>query len=114
MQRSQATEGALPIAQIDHLGIVRLDEYAPAVRDGYLAPDLHGLPSRPIISAGEDFPWRDGQQRLGRSDRDRQVMDVRVSDTASYSLPRIAAVLAVPHTVHFDTGPDVLMVYRVH
>jgi hypothetical protein len=41
-------------------------------------------------------------------------MDVRVSDTARYSLPRIAAILTVPHAVHFDTGPDVLMIYRVN
>jgi hypothetical protein len=29
VQRSQATEGALPIAQVDHLGVVRLNEHAP-------------------------------------------------------------------------------------
>src|SRR2546425_624797 len=45
---------------------------------------------------------------------DGQVMDVRVGDPAGDDLPRIAAVLAVPHTVHFDAGPNVLVVYRVH
>src|SRR6476660_9764765 len=33
VQRSQATEGALPVAQVDDLGVVRLNEHAPAVRD---------------------------------------------------------------------------------
>src|SRR5262249_33652706 len=114
VQRSQATEGALSVAQVDHLGIIRLDEHAPAVRDGHLAPDLHRLPGGAVIGAGEDFPWCDGQQRLRRPDRDRQVMDVRVGDTARYSLPRIAAVLAVPYAVYFEAGPDVLMVDRVN
>src|SRR5215470_14476337 len=41
-------------------------------------------------------------------------MDVRVGDTAGDDLPRLAAVLAVPNTIHFEAGPDVLVVYRVH
>src|SRR5262249_5785635 len=86
VQRSQATEGALPVAQVDHLGIVRLNEHAPAVRDGHLAPDLHGLPGGPVIGAGEDFPRCDGQQCLWRPNRDGQVMDVRISDTAGDDL----------------------------
>jgi hypothetical protein len=42
--RSRGAEGVLPVAQVDHLGVIRLNEHAPAVRDGHLAPDLHGLP----------------------------------------------------------------------
>src|SRR5437763_9230803 len=99
VQRSHATEGALSIAEVDHLGIICLDEHAPAVWDGHLTPDLHGLPGAPVIGAGEDFPWRDSQQRLGRPDRDGQVMDIGVVDTAGDDLPRIAAVLAVTDTV---------------
>src|SRR5215469_13650011 len=113
VQRSQATEGALPVAQVDHLGVVRLDEHAPAVRDGHLAHDLHGLPGGPVIGAGEDFPRCDGQQCLWRTDRNGQVMDVRISDTAGDDLPRLPAVLAVPHAVYFEAGPDVLVVDRV-
>src|SRR5882757_11295699 len=113
VQRSQATEGALPVAQVDHLGVVRLNEHAPAVRDGHLAPDLHVLPGGPVIGAGEDFPRCDGQQCLWRPDRDGEVMDVRISDTAGDDLPRLAAVLAVPHAVYFEASPDVLVVDRV-
>src|SRR6516165_4178592 len=40
-------------------------------------------------------------------------MDVRISDTAGDDLPRLAAVLAVPHAVYFEAGPDVLVVDRV-
>src|SRR6516162_4833530 len=104
---------ALPVAQVDHLGVVRLNEHAPAVRDGHLAPDLHGLPGGPVIGAGEDFPRCDGQQCLWRPDRDGQVMDVRISDTAGDDLPRLAAVLAVQYAVYFEAGPDVLVVDRV-
>ena len=43
--RSQATEGALPVAQVDHLGVVRLNEHAPAVRDGHLQPQPVGSDS---------------------------------------------------------------------
>src|SRR5262249_3773636 len=114
VQRTQATKGALPIAQVDHLGIVRLDEHAPAVWDGHLALDLHGLPGGAVIRAGEDFSRCDGQQRLGRPARDGQVMDVRVVYTSGDALPRIAAVLAVPDAVYFEAGPDVLMVDRVN
>src|SRR5262245_42350192 len=74
---------------------------------------MYGLPAGPVIGAGEDFPRRDGQQRLWRPDRDGQVMDVRVGDPAGDDLPRIATVLAVPDAVHFEAGPDVLMVYRI-
>jgi hypothetical protein len=35
-------------------------------------------------------------------------MDVRISDTAGDDLPRLAAVLAVPHAVYFEAGTDVL------
>src|ERR1700757_2253260 len=42
--RFQGAGSVLPVAQVDHLGVIRLNEHAPAVRDGHLAPDLHGLP----------------------------------------------------------------------
>src|SRR5262249_38270315 len=111
LYRTEAAESVVADSGKDHFHIVLFKGDAAAIGQGEFAAHAECLPIHSAIGADADLIWENDQGGSRFAGQRFDVMDIwLIYEPAGWARPGVAAVPAYPDTVHFDSGPDELVI----
>src|SRR5215470_924198 len=111
LYRAEAAERIVADRREHHFHIVLFEGDASAVRQGKFAAHAESLPIDAAIGADADLIGESDQGGSGFAGQRFDVMNIGlVHEPAGWTRPGVAAVPANTDAVHFDSGPDELVI----
>src|SRR5262245_20553773 len=112
---NRGAESVVADSRKDHFRIVLFEGDASAVGQREFTAHAECLPIGSAIGADTEFIGESDHCTSRFAGQRLDVMNVGlVHESAGRTRPGVAAVLAYPDAVHFDSGPDKLVIYGIH